>query len=369
MIRVAFLTPSLHLGGAERFILTLARHFQYCQATAVIQLPMAVVDENSMHVPVLRHHTDPSIERQMAQVMRIERATVYNEDLQLMVAHGCRDADVLVSWGVSDLAMFTRRVTIPVIEVSHASGEWEEQAAITSTSHFGAYSLFAVSQAARSAFPLHLQSQVNVINNGVDVEHVMPRHGRQSQRTTWGITPDQKVALFLGRFDDVKRPELFVHALASLPGDWRGVMIGHGPKEDATKQIASELCSGKILFPGAVTHAGDAFAGADVFVMTSKAEGHPLTLTEAWIAGKPAVSTPFDFLTEAEQLLGMPPCIVASPTPEGVADAIIEAFSEPPCYERRDVAMARFSASAMAAKWEHALCGITQDWDRKRVFP
>ena len=359
MIRVAFLTPSLHTGGAERFILTLARHFQHCQATAVVQLPMAG--------KVLRHHTDPNIERQIRQVTRIERATVYNEDLQLMVAHGCRDADVLISWGIADLAKYTRQLRIPVIEVSHASGEWEEQQAITATSHLGAHHLVAVSQAARSAFPLELQGRVTVINNGIDVEHVMPRHGRERQREDWGISPDQKVALFLGRFADVKRPELFVHAVAALPDEWVGVMIGHGPTEEATRQLAGALCSGKIAMPGIVTHAGDPFAASDVFVMTSKAEGHPLTLTEAWIAGKPAVSTPFDFLTEAEQLLGMPPCVIAMPTPEGVADAIIEASGDELHYERQPVAMAKFSASAIAAKWERALCEIVQGWDRRRI--
>ena len=367
MIRVAFLTPSLHTGGAERFILTLARHFQHCQAVAVIQLPMSAFDSKGKVKPILRHHTDPNIDRQMAQVMRIERLKVYGEDVQLMVARGCRDADVLISWGIADLAMYTRHVPIPVIEVSHASGEWEEQQTITATSYLGAFSLFAVSQAARSAFPLHQQSRVNVINNGIDVEHVMLRHGREHQRAEWGITPDQKIALFLGRFADVKRPELFVHAVAVLPDDWRGVMIGHGPTEDATLQLAGELCSGKILFPGTVAHAGDAFAGADVFVMTSKAEGHPLTLTEAWIAGKPAVSTPFDFLTEAERLLGMPPCIVAMPTPGGIADAVIEASNDLACDSRRDVAMAKFSASAMAAKWEYALSAIVQGWDAARI--
>ena len=34
-LRVGFLTPSLNMGGAERWFLTLAKHFQSVQATSI----------------------------------------------------------------------------------------------------------------------------------------------------------------------------------------------------------------------------------------------------------------------------------------------------------------------------------------------
>lgn len=364
MIRVAFLTPSLHTGGAERFILTLARHFQHCEARAVIQLPMRVEDNDGRAMPVLRHFSDPAMVDYMSRVMRVERAKVYGEDLPAMVANGCRDADVLIAWGISDLSTYTRNIRPPTIEVSHASGEWSEQTKITADSWKGAQHLVAVSRAAKTAFPEEVRDQVTVLYNGIDAEHVMPRYGRRSQRAAWGIDDDTNIALFLGRFAAVKRPGLFVHAVAELPDNWKGVMIGHGPDEAATRHLAYNVCGDKIIFPGLVSHAGDAFAAADVFVMTSEAEGHPLTLTESWIAGVPAVCTPFAFLTEAEERLGLAPCLTTMESPQEIATKIIEAIDDPHVETRRQRACEQFSASAMAGRWEAFLYGFVQSCDR-----
>lgn len=357
MIRVAFLTPSLHTGGAERFILTLARHFQHCIPTAVIQLPMA---DN-----VLRHFSDPAIERQMQQVMRVERIKTFGEDQTAMVSAACRDADVLITWGIPNLKFFTKDLRIPVVEVSHASGEWIEQVKVTHSSPAGASHLVAVSQTARDAFPESVRQYVTVIYNGIDVEHVMPRIGRDRQRAAWQINGNMNVALFLGRFAEVKRPELFVEAVAKLPEDWIGVMIGHGPTEDATKELTGRICPGRILFPGVVSHAGDAFAASDVFVMTSEAEGHPLTLTEAWIAGKPCVCTKLPFLREASEILGKVPTAVCDDNPESIA-AEIETAGD---YggELQKAACEHFSASAMACRWEQYLLSIVQERDANQI--
>ena len=360
MIRVAFLTPSLHTGGAERFILTLARHFQHCIPTAVIQLPMSGT--------VLRHFTDPAIERQMGQAMRIERCNVYGEDLQAMVTNACRDADVLITWGIANLNFYTRHLPIPVVEVSHASGEWDEQVKVTHQSPTGATHLVAVSETAKDAFPEEVRHHATVLYNGIDCEHVMPRLGRDRQRAAWQINGNINVALFLGRFAEVKRPGLFVDAVAELPEDWVGVMVGHGPMEEELKAKVVAECPGRVLFPGPVSHAGDAFAASDVFVMTSKAEGHPLTLTEAWIAGKPCVCTDLPFLAEALKILNLSPCQIAGSDAGLIAREITTAAECEPTEERRTVARQHFSASAMACRWEQHLCDIVQQRDRAIIM-
>lgn len=360
MIRVAFLTPSLHTGGAERFILTLARHFQHCVPTAVIQVPMAG--------NVLRHFSDPEIERRMGQVMRIERINVFGEDQTAMVTNACRDADVLITWGIPNLHFFTQDLRIPVVEVSHASGEWSEQAKITHSSPAGASHLVAVSETARDAFPAEIRGRVEVIYNGIDAEHVMPRLGRDRQRAAWQINGNVNVALFLGRFAEVKRPELFVEAIAKLPEEWIGVMIGHGPVEGAIRELAGRTCHGRILFPGVVSHAGDAFAASDVFVMTSEAEGHPLTLTEAWIAGVPCVSTGLPFLEEAKVILDCMPCTSCDSDPDCIAAAIATAMSDEWTDDRRNVACQHFSASAMACRWEQYLLNVVQERDARQIL-
>ena len=138
--------------------------------------------------------------------------------------------------------------------------------------------------------------------------------------------------------------------------------------EEALREQANAVCPGRVLFPGVVSHAGDAFAASDVFVMTSEAEGHPLTLTEAWIAGKPCVCTELPFLAEAEAMLGCAPCQVAYNDPASVATQIATASEYEPVVERRNAACQHFSASAMAARWEQHLFDVVQQSDARQIL-
>lgn len=346
-LRVAFLTPTLNQAGPETFIRTLCRHFQDCEPVGLAWLGSKFDEgmKQDLHslVPVCK----PAGEE--------DRADCVNET--------CATADVLISWGYSRLPEVTANLKIPVVEVSHTSGEWKAHAHALRNAHKGATHFVAVSQAARTAFPEEIRDKVTVIPNGVEVDRVTPRRGREWQRKEWGIGQGEKVALFIGRLHKIKRVDRLIEAAKHLPEEWSVVIVGDGPRRSWLKEQAKEVddcrpvgVARRVQFYDPVNHVGDTFAGADVFVLPSECEGHPLTLNEAWLAGVPAVCCEFDFCLEMLRKHGeIMRTIPVEHSPQTLALVIEVSQVDQHGFAVRHIhkqAWAHYTASAMAYRWE-----------------
>lgn len=80
----------------------------------------------------------------------------------------------------------------------------------------------------------------------------------------------------------------FVQALERRGVAYRLDIAGDGPERDALdRQFAAQVAAGRVVFHGALPHAGllEAFARADVFVLVSRYEGLPLAMLEAMNRG------------------------------------------------------------------------------------
>lgn len=344
MIRVAFLTPSLHIGGAERWILSLARHF---------------VDAQAVDVVLCAPHFHPDIFKEAAQLMPVFAARQLGdpEETRRLLAQACRRADVLITWGIPRLATVTHGLRLPVIDVSHSDGAWQQQTKMVRRASGGANFHVAVSRAALGAFPAGVAQRAVVIYNGAEVHRVSPRRGRTWQRAQWGVTEKDRVALFLGRFDEVKGPLRLIDALPHLPAEWKAVFHGHGPLLSQLRSRAQK-CEQRCRILAPVSQVGDALAAADVLVMPSRHEGMPLSLVEAWLAGLPAVTTRFAFVEEAQRMHGpLGTTVPLNATAEQLADAISNASSKHAC-RAREVAWNRYTAAAMAQRWEEFLQAV-----------
>jgi len=72
----------------------------------------------------------------------------------------------------------------------------------------------------------------------------------------------------------------------------RFIIIGDGPDRDSLREYAaSSGIGGQILFMGWVKDMEAAYADIDIVALTSKNEGTPLSLIEAFAASKPAIAT------------------------------------------------------------------------------
>ncbi len=356
MIRVAFLTPTIHIGGAENWILTLAQHFVHCDPVGVL---------------VTNPHYHPDQLRRAAKIMPVEMARDGESipEIQERLANLCKKADVLITWGEQRLRglIYDRRghklITIPVIDVSHSDGEWKETTPIgdkypgrdlVRQSAPAATHWVAVSEAAVSAFPETIQPQVKVIPNGVDVNRCVPRRSADSVRRQYGLESFQKICLFLGRYSQVKQPLKLVEAAKLLPPEWCTVFFGHGPMESELRDAVEGFDNIKVF--GTIQHPGDVLQFADVMAMPSIAEGHPLTANEAWLAGVPVVATIFSFSAKNNNGFEL---IDENATAEEFAKAISGFHSNDNLTYIRNIAWQNYTASAFAQRWEEYLFAVT----------
>jgi glycosyltransferase involved in cell wall biosynthesis len=173
--------------------------------------------------------------------------------------------------------------------------------------------------------PLLEQSQSNVtcIPNGVDLDRFDVDEP----------TVDGRI-VFLGRLAPKKRVSDLIRAVDRLAADHPDaelVVVGEGPLEEELRELATELgITDRVTFTGRVEEEAIPryYASAELFVLPSVWEGHPLTLLEAWAAGRPVIASDVEGIAEFVDH-GETGYLVPARDPEALADAIRYAFDNP----------------------------------------
>lgn len=155
--------------------------------------------------------------------------------------------------------------------------------------------------------------------------------------------------VYVGRLEPVKNHGLlfraFRAALSSLP-DLRLWMVGDGSERKSLESLADELgIAERVTFWGHQTDVAPFFSCADAFVMSSRSEGLPLSLLQAFSLGVPAIVTDVGGMAEVVRLAqaGM----IASPVDSGdMATAIVR-------MARDDAGRKQFSENAADAFAAH----------------
>ncbi|WP_437902835.1 glycosyltransferase [Sorangium sp. So ce327] len=160
----------------------------------------------------------------------------------------------------------------------------------------------AVSQSTADFMLTHKEvpsSKLHVILNGIDLSRFRPdAAARHRVRAELGIPQDAWVAGAVGRLSQVKNHALLLRAAAAagiLSGDAdnaRLLLVGDGPEAAPLRALAEELgISDRVVFAGERHDVPGLLAASDVFVLSSKSEGLPLSMVEAMATGLPVVST------------------------------------------------------------------------------
>jgi len=133
----------------------------------------------------------------------------------------------------------------------------------------------------------------------VEVPAQWPERG--AFRKAQGISPHEKLVLFLGRLSSKKSPDLLLRAFAELSGDLRGIpmmVVFAGPDEGGMKAQLEEMAEqlgvrSKVRFTGPIFEQAKwaAYRDADVFVLPSQNENFGNTAAEAVAAGTPVIVT------------------------------------------------------------------------------
>lgn len=106
----------------------------------------------------------------------------------------------------------------------------------------------------------------------------------------------------LSRISADKRPDLSVHAFASIAGDvpdWDLEIYGDGPMRSTIAGLIQDLAPGRIHLRGFTKNPYDVLSGADLFVSTSWVEGFGNSIWEAMACGVPVVATEAGTTTRA----------------------------------------------------------------------
>lgn len=362
-LRIAILTPNMTLGGAERWVISLARHFD--PRTAVVPGIIvggwggldAAMSREIRAVTTLHSHT-PGVRPAHARPYDPEGA-VMHETLTAAIAHVCQDADVLLSWGDPGLGyVIPENFPLPVVLVSHTTTTSDKQRPM----HPRITHCAAVSQAAASYFegrPDMGDRQIQIVYNGAEGHRLHPVRTRAEMRREWGWSDTDVVIGYVGRYCREKNPGAAMTALAALPPEFKAVY--HGDDGIPPHTVAAELretaagLGGRAHVCETVNQIGNVFHAIDVLMLASHREAFSLTLLEAWLCGVPVIATPVGSIPELEASHGQ----LVIPVGHGASPAQLAAavraatgkLGQGLAHKTRALAWSNFTAEHMAANW------------------
>lgn len=138
----------------------------------------------------------------------------------------------------------------------------------------------------KSAYIAPARKVVRIYNGAVPIT----RLGKDKWPAKSGFT-----LVYVGRLAPVKNHPLllkaFCEALASMPG-LRLWMVGDGSERAMLEGMAAKLgITAQVTFWGQQLDVAPFFSAADAFIMSSKSEGLPMSLLQAFSLGLPAIVT------------------------------------------------------------------------------
>jgi glycosyltransferase involved in cell wall biosynthesis len=165
--------------------------------------------------------------------------------------------------------------------------------------------------------------------------------------------------LYIGMMRDLKGPDLFIGALASVERRTgrtiTAEMVGAGDDLPRYREQAAALGLGERVRFRPPMPAREAFALARTIVVPSRAEAMPYIVLEALAAGKPMVATAVGGIPE---IFGPQSPALGIPEVESLSDKMTAALVDPQAYASsmpsRQELQARFGAGVMATHIEQA---------------
>jgi len=138
------------------------------------------------------------------------------------------------------------------------------------------------------------RSKIRIVPNGVDLG-TDRELSRGKVRGDLGIPDSAWVVGTVGRLHEVKRQDLLLRAAFGLSRraiDAWVLLVGEGPERKALEALVQELgIAERTRFVGYQSDPRPYLSAMDAFALTSRSEGFPVSLLEAWTCGLPTVCT------------------------------------------------------------------------------
>jgi glycosyltransferase involved in cell wall biosynthesis len=199
------------------------------------------------------------------------------------------------------------------------------------------FAVVAVSHAvAASIRPLPIVRSwpdTRVIHHGAELSEFDPAtpDSRARARSGLGLTQEAPVVGTVGNFTPKKDHRTLLEATARVAPSHRGlrlVLVGTGPLERKLQHISESLgLEDRVVFAGSRDDVAELLPAFDVFALSSRNEGLPISLLEAMAVGLPCVATSVggvpEVITDGSEGLLVPPG-----DPAGLADALNKLLSD-----------------------------------------
>lgn len=169
-----------------------------------------------------------------------------------------------------------------------------------------------------------------VIQNALIVENYRPDRADRSVQAELGIPAHHKVVGNIGRLSPEKCQDLFLRAAAEIVPEIRDVsflLVGIGPEEDRLRCLAGELgITEHVIFAGYRSDMHRVYNSLDLVVQSSRTEGMPNVVLEAFLMRVPVVATDVGGTAEiiTDRLSGR---LISRHDPQMLAAAMREALT------------------------------------------
>lgn len=360
-LRIAFLTPVLTVGGAQRVTINIANSLAergYAVDIVAGHLEGEFVSEigdavNAVNLDVPRV---PGLGI-LAGVPHLLSYLESNRPSVLFASRTHTSILAIIACAVSS-------VDVHLATTEHDPYGWQPKpkdkvaVAIASRIYPLADDVIGVSEGVAESFVSNTRldsTQTTVLNNPVDISSVQSQASEPVDHE-WFTDPAIEPVVSLGRLEPQKSYPTLLEAFTELSESRpraRLVIMGKGSERDRLLSLARTLgIEDRVWFPGYVENPYAYIRRASVFVLSSKAEGLPTVLIEALACGCSIVATdcqygPREILADGEYGLLVP---VGDPTQ--MAAAIGKAFDDPvppaTCRERAEY----FSMDAGGDRYE-----------------
>lgn len=326
-VRVGVLAPILYQGGAESWLLGLARHTQ----DQLDWQGCCVLGD---------HADDPAVAAAVGALMPVRSGLAAAREL-------ASRSDVLIVWAIDDLpAVLTGPPDRPiVVSVVHSppGDPWGDR---VYARHAGIDHWVAVSELALAALPPVSRdaAPAAVIWNAVDPDRLVVARDRGTMHRLWGVPESALVAGYYGRLSPEKEPLAMARLSQALPEPWQIVAVGVGPLGTNLRAIGSD----RLHAPGPDPAAGDVLNAFDVLVVPSRYESFGLTLAEGLWLDVPVVSTEVGI---AHLRPGLTRIVAHDAAPNELASAVLAAHATGPLPGARQFARERLAPERFGSEW------------------
>lgn len=296
MIRVAFYSPLLDVGGTQRHlqqVLRLLDGTRFAIHEVVTLRGGGVVEEALRASGIAVRSLELGARLVSPSGLRLLRA----EARRLREGHV--DVVQAYQWRPSLVAALVGRMAgVPVVLAGKRSLTGSSRQAQLAWRVIGRLVDTIVTNAdalQQEAEGQGVRARWSVLRNGIDVDYFDVSPATAATKRDWGLDPTRPVIGSIGRLEARKGHALLLearHAMGTASQLPQVLLVGDGPARGALEAQAQQLgIAGDVRFAGEVDDVRSALAAMDVFVLPSHEEGMSNALLEAMAAARPIVAT------------------------------------------------------------------------------